>query len=128
MKCNAVTALVLTASQGDTECYAKNIFMVILGLRGPVDCELCSSRAKKKNLNIVSSCQLLCNQIVVYFLSQCTESFKDCFKSQARGRSQTFDLKPFEAKDLEFCFRRRFSVQCVPSSFIRLSFYTKKPY
>lgn len=79
MKCNTVTALVLTASEGDTECYAKNISVEIFGLHGPVDSELRSSRAKKKNLNAVSSCLLL--QIVVYFPLWCTESYKACFKS-----------------------------------------------
>lgn len=48
MKCNAVTALVLTASEGDTECYAKNTSVVMFASQGPVDCEFCSSRAKKE--------------------------------------------------------------------------------
>lgn len=81
MECNAVTALVLTALEGDTESYAKNISVVIFALQGPVGGERCSPTAKKKNLNAISSCQLLCNQVVVYFPSRCTKSCKACFQS-----------------------------------------------
>lgn len=48
MKCNAVTALVLTVLEKDIECYAKSITVVIFGLQGLVDCELVFIRGEKE--------------------------------------------------------------------------------
>jgi hypothetical protein len=48
MKCNTVTALVLTVLEKDIECYAKSITIVMFGLQGPMDCELVLIKGEKE--------------------------------------------------------------------------------